>query len=184
MYSSYKPQDKRSVPGGLSALAPLFQLRDQRLHNFRRDRPGFDAARPADVDADHPAAQVHQRTAAIARLQDRVVLENDRVAIAAIAQLAAESILKLGAEVAALLPALQRHLQFVVLVAAANSECDDFAGPIPGEPLLKLLGIVAALTVETEDNVVGPDTGLQGRGVLCDAKHDDPLRRLLDVHAE
>src|SRR4051794_39339693 len=71
------------------------QLRYQCLHDLRGNRPTFDAPCPADIDADDAALQIDERAAAIGWLEDRVVLQDDGVAAASVAQIAPQAVLKL-----------------------------------------------------------------------------------------
>src|SRR5262245_66375236 len=68
----------------------------------------LDAAGAGDVNADHAAVQVHERAAAVGRLDDRVVLK-DRREVTLVAQPAAHAVLvNAGSSAATALPTTAR----------------------------------------------------------------------------
>src|ERR1019366_5606865 len=126
---------------GLRRESARLQLGDQRLHDFRGDRPALDTARPADVDADHAPLQINERAAAIARLQHRIMLQDDGIAAAAIAQFAAQTILELGAKIARLHSTQKRRPEFLLHFAALEADRDHVARSVLAKDPLKLIRI-------------------------------------------
>src|SRR5688572_24344391 len=79
--STANPSPANCVRGSLLARFLLqrlhLQLLEERLHGFARDRVGLGAAGARDVDADDLALEVDEGAAAVARLEDGIVLQDD-----------------------------------------------------------------------------------------------------------
>src|SRR5207253_1169200 len=96
-----------------------------RYHGFRRRGIALGPAGAGDVDADDFAVQANQGPAAIARPQYCIVVQNRGEAVAAVAEYAAHTVLKIAATAtttaaAARLP-VELRLQLHLLVAALHA---------------------------------------------------------------
>ena len=88
--------DRRLRGRGLRGKLARFQIGQQGEDRVGRNGVALDAASAGDVDADRLAVEIHQRAAAVDRLDDRVVLQDAREATAAVAQGAAHHFLRIA----------------------------------------------------------------------------------------
>src|ERR1043165_8430101 len=148
------------------------QLLNERLRDFCGNGPALDATGSTDVNPNHTSLKIDGWAAAIARLEDGIMLQDHRITGTAVAQLTPQTVLKVCTSPAALVSPFQGCADVPVFRAAPDRERDDIARAMAGQILRESVCVRETLTVDAQDQVIGKNARFPCRRLRHQLQHE------------